>query len=153
MIYKNVSKKEIVKYLVAKSNNILLQNSTKSNMLLTLARFIKKCNIENYNNIKSNNNNETEKSYNIGDIGENVVLKYLGLKKENLTHEIKTFCIDTPHILTNEKVKKVYVLSFLNGFKGLYSVSGKECLNIRLSKKYLMNCKSIKKVCDLEALY
>lgn len=151
MIFKNVSKKDVVNYLVSKSRQLLYVNSTKSNMIMSLARFVKKCNIENYINIKSN---DVENGYNIGDIGENIVLKYLGLKKENLLHEVKTFCIDTPHILTNEKVKTVYILSFLNGFNGLYKVSAKECLNKRLGKKYLMSeCKTIKKICDLEALY
>lgn len=134
MLYNRIDKTSVINGLIEKREHIATQNNTKAQILNNFIKLVKDCNILEYYNIKTNDN---LKGLNLGDIGENIVLRFFNLKRENEMHEVKTFIIDTPNILIDKSVKVVYILMVFNELNGLFQVNAKDIYNKRLSKKLL----------------
>ncbi len=141
------TKKEVLKDLTSKieqENNI-----TKKKQLQAFKRLVKSCNVEYYEVSTTKN-----KHYNIGDIGEKIVLSFLGLTKEDQDHEVKTLCCNYPNLLTNPNIKTVYILIVNNNpyYKnGLYRCDAKSIYKKDLSKKVLRDLK-LEKIASLREL-
>lgn len=134
MLLNRIDKTSVINGLIEKRKHIATQNNTKAQILNNFIELIKTCNIKEYYNIKTNDNLN---GLNIGDVGENIVLHYFNLKRENALHEIKTFIIDTPNILIDKSAQVVYILMTFNALNGLYKVNANDIFNKRLSKKLL----------------
>lgn len=113
------------------------KNTTKKRQLENLINFIQKLDIQVYNNLIVNRGGCF---LNIGFICEYIILKYLGLEKENDLNEIKAFIINTPHIVAkNSSRKVVYIFSTNEGIEGLYKVSADLVKEKRINKKDFKN--------------
>lgn len=141
------TKKEILKDLekkIKEENNI-----TKEKQLRAFKRLVKSCNIE-YFEVSITKN----KHYNIGDIGEKIVLDYLGLIREDKDHEVKTLCCNYPNLLVNPNIETVYILIVNNNpyYKnGLYKCDAKQIYKKDLSKKVLRSLE-LEKVANFKEL-
>jgi hypothetical protein len=141
------TKKEVIKNLERKIKEET--NITKEKQLRAFKRLVNSCNIEYFEASITKN-----KHYNIGDIGEKIVLSFLGLTKEDKDHEIKTLCCNYPNLLTNPTIKTVYILIVNNNpyYKnGLYRCDAKHIYKKDLSKKVLRNLK-LEKIANLKEL-
>ena len=143
-----VIKSEILKDLESKikeENNI-----TKKKQLRAFKRLVKSCSIECYEEISITKN----KHYNIGDIGEKIVLSYLGLTREDEDHEVKTLCCNYPNLLVNPDIKTVYILIVNNNpyYKnGLYRCDAKSIYKKDISKKVLRSLE-LEKIANFKEL-
>lgn len=141
------TKKEVIKNL---KNNIDNEtNTTKKKQLQAFKRLVNNCNIECYEV-----NTTKNKHYNIGNIGEKIVLDYLGLTREDDNHEVKTLCCNYPNLLTNPNIKTVYILIVNNNpyhKNGLYKCNAKDIYKKNLSKKVLRSLK-LEKIANLKEL-
>jgi len=141
------TKSEILKDLERKIREET--NTTKKKQLKAFKRLVNSCNIEYYEVSTTKN-----KHYNIGDIGEKIVLDYLGLTREDKDHEIKTLCCNYPNLLTNPDIKTVYILIVNNNpyYKnGLYRCDAKHIYKKDLSKKVLRNLE-LEKIANFKEL-
>lgn len=127
-------------------------NITKKKQVNNFLRVVKKSNLDNYIVRVSSNG-----YYNIGDIGECLMLQYLGIDKEDNNHEIKTMVKNSPNILVNDNVKVVYLLILSQDSKkdkvknGLYKVNAEEVLNIKITKS-LLNTLNLEKIANFKEL-
>lgn len=141
------TKKEVLKDLTSKikeENNI-----TKEKQLRAFRRLVNSCNIE-YFEVSITKN----RHYNIGDIGEKIVLDYLGLTREDKDHEVKTLCCNYPNLLVNPNIETVYILIVNNNpyYKnGLYRCDAKDIYKKDLSQKVLRNLE-LEKIANFEEL-
>ena len=141
------TKKDILKDLTIKIKEE--SNITKEKQLRAFRRLVKSCNIEYFEASITKN-----RHYNIGDIGERIVLDYLGLIREDKDHEIKTLCCNYPNLLTNPNIETVYILIVNNNpyYKnGLYRCDAKHIYKKDLSKKVLRNLK-LEKIANFKEL-
>ena len=142
-----VIKKEILKDLEIKIKEET--NTTKKKQLRAFKRLVNSCNIE-YFEVSITKN----KHHNIGNIGEKIVLDYLGLTREDKDHEIKTLCCNYPNLLTNPNIETVYILIVNNNpyYKnGVYRCDAKDIYKKDLSKKVLRNLE-LEKIANLKEL-
>jgi hypothetical protein len=141
------TKKEVIKNLESKIKQE--RNITKQRQLKAFKRLVNSCNIEYFEvNITKN------KHHNIGNIGEKIVLDYLGLTREDKDHEIKTLCCNYPNLLVNPNIETVYILIVNNNpyYKnGLYRCDAKHIYKKNLSKKVLRDLK-LEKIANLKEL-
>lgn len=141
------SKKEVLKDLTSKIKEE--SNITKEKQLRAFKRLVNNCNIE-YFEVSITKN----KHYNIGDIGEKIVLDYLGLTREDEDHEVKTLCCNYPNLLTNSNIETVYILIVNNNpyYKnGLYRCDAKHIYKKDLSKKVLRSLE-LEKIANFKEL-
>ena len=141
------TKKDILKDLTIKIKEE--RNITKQRQLKAFKRLVNSCDIEYYEVSITKN-----KHYNIGNIGEKIVLHYLGLTKEDKDHEVKTLCCNYPNLLVNPEIKTVYILIVNNNpyYKnGLYRCDAKHIYKKDLSKKVLRNLE-LEKIANLKEL-
>ena len=92
------TKKEVLKDLTSKIKEE--SNITKEKQLKAFKRLVNSCNIE-YFEVSTTKN----RHYNIGNIGEKIVLDYLGLIREDKDHEVKTQCCNYPNLLVNPNIE------------------------------------------------
>jgi len=143
-----VTKKEVIKDLESKIKKET--NPTKKKQLRTFKKLVNSCNIECYDEISTTKN----KYYNIGNIGEKIVLSFLGLTKEDKDHEVKTLCCNYPNLLVNPNIETVYILIANNNpyYKnGLYRCDAKDIYKKDLSKKVLRNLE-LEKIANFKEL-
>lgn len=123
--------------------------NTKATNVATLKRLVKKSTIEEYKNVFTNKQGHA----NIGYIGEALALKYLGLEKEDNSHEIKTFINNPTNILINEDVTDVYIIVVSKYLNGMYKINADIIRGVRFGIKDLYkNVDSLVKVCTLMEL-
>ena len=141
------TKKEVIKNLERKIKEET--NTTKKKQLRAFKRLVNSCNIEYFEASITKN-----KHYNIGDIGEKIVLSFLGLTREDKDHEVKTLCCNYPNLLVNPNIETVYILIVNNNpyYKnGLYRCDAKHIYKKDLSKKVLRNLK-LEKIANFKEL-
>lgn len=141
------SKKEVIKDLESKIKQE--KNITKEKQLRAFKKLVNSCNIE-YFEVSITKN----KHYNIGDIGEKIVLDYLGLTREDKDHEVKTLCCNYPNLLVNPDIETVYILIVNNNpyYKnGLYRCDAKDIYKKDISKKVLRNLE-LEKIANFKEL-
>lgn len=141
------TKKEVIKDLERKIKEET--NTTKKKQLRAFKKLVNSCNIECYEVSITKN-----KHYNIGNIGEKIVLDFLGLTKEDENHEVKTLCCNYPNLLVNPNIKTVYILIVNNNpyYKnGLYRCDAKDIYKKDISKKILRNLE-LEKIANLKEL-
>lgn len=141
------TKKEVIKDLESKIKQE--RNITKEKQLKAFKRLVNSCDIEYYEVSITKN-----KHYNIGDIGEKIVLSFLGLTREDKDHEVKTLCCNYPNLLVNPNIETVYILIANNNpyYKnGLYKCNAKDIYKKDLSKKVLRNLE-LEKIANFKEL-
>ena len=123
--------------------------NTKATNVATLKRLVRKSNIEEYKNVFTNKQGHA----NIGMIGEALALKYLGLEKEDNSHEIKTFINNPTNVLVNEDVTDVYIVVVSKYLNGMYKINADIIRGVRFGIKDLYkNVDNLVKVCTLMEL-
>lgn len=141
------TKKDILKDLTIKIKEE--SNITKEKQLKAFKKLVNSCNIE-YFEVSITKN----RHYNIGDIGEKIVLDYLGLTREDKDHEVKTLCCNYPNLLVNPNIETVYILIVNNNpyYKnGLYKCNAKDIYKKDLSKKVLRSLE-LEKIANFKEL-
>ena len=123
------------------------QETTKASNIGMLVDLVTNSSIKNYYTTKS-----LSGYINIGFICEILMLNYLHIEKEDNMHEIKSLVNNTPHVLTNEHVKIVYILVINQKSHGIYQVNASEILGLRLTYKNIQALKTLKKIGGLEVL-
>lgn len=143
-------KNEVIKSLESIINHHKEQEaSTKATNVATLKRLVKKSNIEEYKNAFTNKQGHV----NIGYVGEALALKYLGLEKEDNSHEIKTFINNPTNVLNNEDVTEVYIIVVSKYLNGFYKINADIIRGVRFGIKDLYkNINNLVKVCTLAEL-
>jgi hypothetical protein len=142
-----VTKKQVIKDLETKIKQE--RNITKQKQLKAFKRLVNSCNIEHFEVSITKN-----RHYNIGNIGEKIVLDYLGLIREDKDHEVKTLCCNYPNLLVNPNIETVYILIVNNNpyYKnGLYRCDAKDIYKKDLSKKVLRNLE-LEKIANFKEL-
>lgn len=118
-----VKKEEVLSALDNQIKSV--RNESQKETLLAFKGLVRRCGIKEYNAKP----NIVSKTYNIGDIAEAIVLKWLGLESEDLEHEVKSYFLNGWHTLTNKEVKTVYVIIYSKYFKGVYKINANEVLD------------------------
>lgn len=142
-----MNKQQVIKHIndmIAYYNN--MQDTTRCNKCKTLKRLVNKSTIQEYNTSVSKN------GVNVGLIIETLVLKYLGLEREDKQHEIKSLVLNTANILTNKETETIYIFIISKYFNGLYKLENAQQVNglrigineIRVLKNQLV------KVCEIK---
>jgi hypothetical protein len=121
-----------------------MQDITRVNKLKTFKRLINKSPINEYNASISKNGH-----INMGNIGEKIVLNYLGLEVEDYQHEVKTYILNQAHEIENKNIEVVYFLIMSKYKNGLYKMeNAQQIANKKIGVKEFRTL-PLEKVCEL----
>ena len=140
-----MNKQQVIKHIndmIAYYSN--MQDTTRCNKCKTLKRLVNKSTIQEYNTSVSKN------GVNVGLIIETLVLKYLGLEREDKQHEIKSLVLNTANILTNKETETIYIFIISKYFNGLYKLENAQQVNgLRIGINEIRALKNqLVKVCE-----
>jgi len=85
--------------------------------------------------------------YNLGDITETLVCYMLSIESEDNQHEIKSFILNSWHILTSLEREQVYILNTYGKKTGLYKCSADKIYKRRITNREQLE--NLLQECDL----
>ena len=108
------------------------QDKERANKTLEVAEIVSRCKCNAFT-IQY----DSKSHINIGYILESATLNALGLIKPDEMHAVASLVNNTPNILTNDKIKYVYVVIVKSSLKGVFKYNASDLLNKRLTLKVL----------------
>ena len=108
------------------------QDRERANKTLEIAKIVDRCTCNAFT-IQHDN----KKHINIGYILESALINALGLIKPDEMHAVASLVNNTPNILTNDRIKYVYVIIVKSSLKGVFKYNAKDLKNKRLTLKAL----------------